>query len=501
MPSRVLFVGADAVEATLLERWASSGHLPTFARLGAGARLANPLETLPGAIWPEIASGRSGARDAVFYPPRQIKTGEARFRLIGPADRDPRTFYTAASDAGRRVAVVDLPHATLATGLNGIHVNEYVIHDRCYGTASHPPGLIDELCARHGDQPVKACDEHGGDYLSLLDGILEGVRIKTEALLDLLGRERWDLFACNFSDGHCAGHQLWHFLDPRAPRHDPAAPERLRNGLREVYAAIDAGIGRLIDAAGRDADVLVLASHGMTLYTGGPQLLPKVLRRLGMGGTRRSALRAALPEPLVRLLRLVPVSWRRRAHRAADALAHPLESSTTRAVDVDNLRCGGIRLNLRGREPAGAVAPGAEEEALLAELERELLLLEDPASGERIVDRVVRARDAFGDDHNPDVPDLIVVFRADLGPIERCRSARAGEVASPLFKPHLPRSGDHSVESRLWAVGPRVPARVPAGNVLDIAPTLLALCGVAPPAWMDGRPLWNPGPERVAQAR
>jgi predicted AlkP superfamily phosphohydrolase/phosphomutase len=495
MPARVLFIGADAAEATLIERWAAEGHLPAFARLGAAAapaRLENPLETLPGAIWPEITTGRSGRRDAIFYPTRQIKTGEGRFRPVRAAEHDPRTFYREAAAAGRRVAVVDLPHTALERSL-GAHVVEYDLHDHWYGTTSQPPGLLAELRARHGDPVITACDDHDGSeagYLRLVDGLIEGARRKTELLLDLLAREPWDLFAGNYSEGHCAGHQLWHFVDARAPRHPRAAPEKLRHGLRAVYAAIDEGIGRLMAAAGPGADVLVLASHGMTLYTGGPQLLPKVLRRLGMGGTRRSAWRAALPGPLVRLLRLVPRNLRRRAHAAADAMPHPLELPSTRAVDVDNLRCGAIRLNLSGREPRGRVAPGREEAALIAELRDELLRLEDPASGQRIVEQVLTAREAFGDAHSPDVPDLIVRFRSDLGPLEACRSPRIGLVRSPLYKPHLPRTGDHSVESRLWAVGPDLPARLEPGDVLDVAPTLLALLGVTPPAWMDGRPRW-----------
>ncbi len=62
MSTRVLVIGLDAAEATLIERWASEGHLPTFARLtkeGTVYRLKNSMETLPGAIWPELTTGRS----------------------------------------------------------------------------------------------------------------------------------------------------------------------------------------------------------------------------------------------------------------------------------------------------------------------------------------------------------------------------------------------------------------------------------------------------------
>ena len=86
----------------------------------------------------------------------------------------------------------------------------------------------------------------------------------------------------------------------------------------------------------------------------------------------------------------------------------------------------------------------------------------------------------------------MVVFRTDLGRIESCRSSRVGVLSAPANTPDLPRTGDHTVESRLWAIGPDIPpgGELPAGaNVLDIAPTVLALLDVPVPDSLDGRPL------------
>lgn len=80
MPARVLLIGLDAAEATLLERWSAAGLLPAVAgliRAGATCRLGNSLETLPGAIWPELSSGRSCGRLPLYYHPAQLRTGEA----------------------------------------------------------------------------------------------------------------------------------------------------------------------------------------------------------------------------------------------------------------------------------------------------------------------------------------------------------------------------------------------------------------------------------------
>ena len=180
-----------------------------------------------------------------------------------------------------------------------------------------------------------------------------------------------------------------------------------------------------------------------------------------------------------------------RLQAQAGCLLAPLESPGTLAVALRNNRCGAIRINLQGREPFGAVAPGAEAQALIENLRRELLALRQPGSNELIITRVVTAEEEFGRDHHQDVPDLMVTFRTDLGYLEDCVSESVGHVHAPVYHPHLPRTGDHTVESRLWIRGPGIPAgnRLEDANVLDIAPTVLRLLGIHVPANINGRPL------------
>ncbi len=509
MPARVIVIGLDAAESTLIERWAAEGSLPFFADLSktaAACRLTNSVRTLPSAIWTELTTGRLGCKLGLYHHPRQLRTGEARLRPILPEDIDAGGFFwTVASRAGRRVAAVDMPEMIPAEGFNGIQLCEWGGHDRTFPVAGDPPGLLDELRAKYGDHPVETCDRHGATrrgYERLLDDLLDGVSRKTALLLDLLGREHWDLFTCGYGETHCVGHQYWHFHDPRHPRHDPAAPERLRGAVQAVYRRVAEGVAAVVEAAGADATVLVVASHGMGVYGGGWQLLPEILARLGMASGGEAAAAKGyrrLQDSHSSLLKAVkfvlrPVIGRRiirKLQTTAGSLHEPLESPQTRAAVLQNNACGAIRINLKGREPFGSVEPGPEADALTAELKSELLALEDPETGEPIVERVVTPEEAFGADHHPDLPDLLVGFRTDLGPIESCRSDRVGQVHVPIYSASLPRTGDHTAESRLWIKGPGVPAgeRLADANVLDVAPTVLRLLDVPLPDTLDGRPL------------
>jgi len=497
MSARVCVISLDAAEATLIERWAAEGQLPVLgalARDGLVLRLANCLETLPGSIWPELTTGRSGGRLARFYHSRKLHTGDTRFRPISTEEVDASQYYwSVASAAGRRVAVIDQPQAALCRGLDGIQLLGWGSHDRPFPAQAEPGSLLTEIQSRFGVYPVASCDARDKTpegYRTLLDDLLGAVERRTAVLLDLMARESWDLFTCAFTECHCVGHQFWGFFADAEGRE---VPPDLREAIQRVYARVDGAVGRIIEGAGAGAAVLVVASHGMGPKIGGTQLLPEFLLRLGLGSGRGLATQARswLPRRFRRLVRrMAPAGALRGLQAAAGSLPTPLESPRTRAIAVPNNRCGAIRLNLRGREPHGGVEPGGEADALLAEMRRELLALEHLATGERIVKRVVTAAEAYGPDHHPDLPDLIVVFRTDLGPLEACRSDRVGVIREPFWGS---RSGDHTTESRLWALGTERPreADLPA-NVVDLAPTVLRLLDVARPPGLDGRALLVP---------
>lgn len=509
MTANVLMIGLDAAESTLIETWASSGRLPNLARLignGLSMPLDNSLETLPGAIWPELAGGRSCGKVPLYYHPRQLHTGEAAFRPVAYEDVDPDDyFWVRASDAGRRVAVIDVPQTVpLRRPVNGVQLFEWGLHDRNFSISSDPPEVLDDIRRRFGDHPVDNCDTHGetvAGYRDLLRRLKAGAKAKSAMMLDIMKRESWDLFAGVFGETHCVGHQFWHFLDPSHPAHDATAPVELRDAIAEVYGEIDKGIGNLIAAAGPNCWIFVIASHGMGVYIGGPQLLPEVLCRLGLTtgrdgkltrGLRTWQRATSLGGSTVRNMVRHMVGPRviRKGQQFAGSLHLPLESGETTAVAVPNNRCGAIRFNVRGREPYGKVGAGNQLISEMVKLKQSLLALRHPELGEPIVERVVTAAEAFGSDHHPDVPDLMIVFRDDLGVLESCDSDEVGLIEVPLYHPKLPRTGDHTTVSRLWVEGPCLaPANNSVrANVLDIGPTILSLLGV-PADDLDGRPI------------
>ena len=486
---KLLVIGLDAVEAPLLRELIDAGRLPQLAAL-EDLGVASPVETscmslLPGAIWQDILTGINAGHHGDYYPSR-IHTGESSIREIDPRAHSDQYFFTHAAKAGLRVISIDqplVPAFTPATDLTLIA--EWHVHDAIWERGTHPKGLLAELEERFGERPYDRCDtNHGTTPESLQEFgemLCRELSIKIDMAEYVMASRPWDLFTIGISQGHCAGHQLWQHHDAArtaAEGHLPSSDQ-----LTEVYEAIDGAIGRLVHAAGDDTDVVVFTSHGMNAYIGGPQLLPPLLEAWGYGNPRPqlSLVRRVIPMGLVeRVFRRAP--WFFNLVTSRGTLNPRLAPSTT-AIAVPNNRVGAIRLNLSGREPAGSVT---DADRAITELEARLREVRHCPSGEPIVDRTVRPADVYGSDHHPDLPDLLVVFRRDLGEITEVDCPVAGHFDVPIRKSYYPRFGDHTDESHIWAVHPNV-SGLRALKSEDIAPTLLAMLDVPIPSEIDGQ--------------
>jgi predicted AlkP superfamily phosphohydrolase/phosphomutase len=131
----------------------------------------------------------------------------------------------------------------------------------------------------------------------------------------------------------------------------------------------------------------------------------------------------------------------------------------------------------------GTVTPGAEAEALLAELADRFRSVPDPRDGAPVFDAVLRGDEVDSDDEFGRRPDLVLVPRGDLT-VSRDLNDRLWHDVYP--KP----GGTHRPEGILVAAGPGMrTGRVPPVELIDVAPTLLALAGVGIPDDVDGRML------------
>jgi predicted AlkP superfamily phosphohydrolase/phosphomutase len=276
-------------------------------------------------------------------------------------------------------------------------------------------------------------------------------------------------------------HFVWRYVEPASA--DPLGPE-LAPEVWRYFQRLDQAVGRILEEAGPEANVIVCSDHGF-----GPQErrffvnrwlsqaghLHVSRARFGLRGVLKgldfAGLRRCLPGRLTQSL------------RSSFNVFGCIDWAATRAYSGTSSEQG-IFVNLKGREPQGTVEPGADYEALLKELTSGLLGLKDER-GEPLVDKVWRREDLFFGPYVGLAPDLIFSLQG-----MRCLAKEdLGE--GPLCEPSGFESGSHRPEGILIAAGPefRQAEAVPEASLMDLAPTVLHLLGVAVPRSMDGRVL------------
>jgi predicted AlkP superfamily phosphohydrolase/phosphomutase len=398
-----------------------------------------------------------------------------------------QTFWEHLSQAGRRVGLIDVPRVRLARELNGFQIVDWCGHDPSYPTSlSSPPGLMEEVIQRYGRNPVPTCDifhRDAGDYRALVRSLCARAQTKASLCQELLEREKPDFFGVVFAESHCVGHQGWHLHDPTYPTHDPELAAAVGpDPMLEVYRAIDAAVGMLLQQIPSECHVAVLASHGMAGHYDAEFLLEDILRKLEGS---RSTVGTRLFETARELWRHMPQF----VHRAFPSLERHKHSVRARLLEEDRRRRRfflvpnnemhpGIQINLAGREPNGLVS-AAEFESVRESLRRDLLEIVNTRTGRPMLTDVLFPPDHYNGPRLDRLPDLVLEWNIEA-PIHEVTSPRIGRVVGHETGT---RTGNHRPEGLLMWQGPGV-ASGPLGRSVstqDLAPTFCALLGAPMP--------------------
>jgi len=457
------------------------GHLPALRAIvdrGASGRLAGPEMLCEHAVWTTVFGGRSLGEHGYYYY-RRLTPGTYDLQTITGADIDAAPFWSRFSNGSRRCAIIDAPDCLPIDGINGVQISDWAIHNAPFPARVEPAALASVIRQAGGaSTPIdEALESDIATDRRLYRRLMDRVRRKGAVCRAVLDRGPFDLVVAVFSDCHTGTHQFWKY------RPEAGGPETdLRHATRSIYGAIDEEIATVLARCPEHANVCVVGSTGMLdMYPAG-DLIDPFCRLLGYQATPLpgtpslhplAVARRVLPEWLrVAISKRFPRDVRERL--LSGQFRGSTDWSQTTAFGLPSAFTGFIRVNLRGREPQGIVAPGAEYDALLDRLESDLWQLRDPETGEAPVASIARTGALFGG--TPAVlPDLMVEWKPSRRFLE-CLVHPRGEIRQS--KPEFFRDSDHSRVGFLAAAGPGT-ARGNLGSISpsDLAPLFLSLMG------------------------
>lgn len=509
---RLLSVGIDAMDRTLVDEMIGRGELPHLAAMmsrGARADLEGKDRWYRNeTAWTVFATGKRPTTTG-FWSPIVYDAATMTCREPGAYDYwDHPPVWALGPDTP--VCIIDMPQYRLHPDVEGVQIMGWGSHSQQGPSESWPPELLDEVTALYGPHPanrndtVNPYDEAAVAWLH--EALIVGLERRVAIARDLWGRREWSWMHVQLAEPHSGAHSLWH--------HGLAHPMgRPGERVQAIYRAVDEAVGEMMSWLGPDDRGAALTVHGMRPNvpdTATMTLLPEALHRWNFPG--KQAIRGRIPEDAVPLRHakwevwdLVDPQAGLEGPASLIARGHPLNWQPAtwweplwpkmKAFVLPSYSEGTVRIGVRGRDAQGIVAP-EDYDAVIGSVSAWILGLRS-LDGREVVEDIERTRvDPL--DPDPKLPDadLVVHWRPEA-PFNGLRCPDGSTIGPvPWF-----RTGGHTYDGFLILEGAGVEpgGRLREGHPVDVPATLLAALGREVPG-IDGQSLWDP-PQRQQAKR
>jgi predicted AlkP superfamily phosphohydrolase/phosphomutase len=457
---KLLIVGLDsAAPALVFDRWRE--ELPTLAGLmarGAHGRMlsTHPPITVP--AWTSMMSSRDPG-ELGFYGFRNRKDHSYDgYAFANSAQVKVPRLWDRLGAAGLYSVVLGVPQTYPPAPIHGEMVS-------CFLTPStqsrytHPPELKAEVERVTGGYRLDVDDFRTADKAALLERVYDKTNKHLTLAKHLLRTRPWDFFMLVEMGVDRIHHGFWSYMDPAHHKYEAGNP--FEHAIRDYYRHVDRELAEILSLCPPETLVLVVSDHGAKKMDGGICFNEWLMRE----GYLTLSSPPSKPTPLAK----VPIDWGR-----------------TKAWG-DGGYYGRLFMNVRGREPSGTVDPG-DYERVRSDLIAAIEGIADP-HGRPIASKAYRPEDLYRT-VNGVAPDLIVYF----GDLDWRSVGAVGTGGIHTFENDTgPDEANHDWHGIfvLSTTSGEAPLRGPLPDVAiyDIAPTLLALLGLAVPGDLAGRAL------------
>jgi predicted AlkP superfamily phosphohydrolase/phosphomutase len=457
---KIFIVGLDSAVPELL---LGDPQLTNIRRLMSGGcfgRLESIVPPITVPAWMCMAASQDPGSLAVYGFRNRTNRSYDALATVNSDSLPPHTIWDQVAKEGGPTNIVGVPPNFPPRQVNGVSVGCFLTPDTSRNTFALPAAVQRDIERLVGVYPVDVTGFRTHDKERLRRDIDALSRRQWQVVRHLVRKSTWDFFQFVEIGLDRLQHGFWKCHDSRHIAHEPNNP--YVHLVRNYYRRLDDEIGQLLELFDEETIVLVASDHGSRPLDGGFCVNEWLLRE-GLLALDR------YPREVTPLSRLA-VDWRRTK------------------VWGEGGYYGRIFINVRGREPSGAVTP-REYESFRDELKARLEDTRD-AEGKRLGTQVFRPEEIYRDVRGVS-PDLIVYFGGlawrsiggvgygtvhvqenDTGP-DDCNHAQFG--AFVLTAPNC-----------------RLRGELQGVHLLDIAPTLLELGGYDVPSTMQGRSLAGP---------
>jgi predicted AlkP superfamily phosphohydrolase/phosphomutase len=473
--NRLLIIGWDGADWEILDDLMAKGVLPNVSAIVAGGARGDLHSTVPAhswAAWSTFLTGLHPAGHGVYDFVERHPTEPMRRIPVGSGSIKAPTFPERLSDAGLEVRVANVPVTFPPIPVRGRMISGVAIPQ---GAPFVWPEDWGQELQRRAPFPINGMEwgRFQDQPDDLLDEVARLVRERTSSYEVLLEGD-WSVATAVFVAPDRLQHPFGAYLLPTHPEYGRLSETATAARIRDIFSLLDQSIERLMAASGDGTTTVLMSDHGFRPITRLANM-DAILAHLGFGTRSRTA-QATTAMRRSGLARAI--AGTRLGHSIKRRINAPstLDWSKTRAYQ--SASGGGVSINLRGREPAGIVAP-SEFERVRSELKDSLLSFRDPETGEAPVRKVTFREELPAGRYLDLASDLIVT------PVPLWSFAHTDALSASTEWP----SGSHRGVGVLAAIGGGTAAGdLGERSIADLPATILARFGL-PASGLDGHPI------------
>ncbi|NIR49904.1 phosphodiesterase [candidate division KSB1 bacterium] len=458
---KVLVIGLDCATPELIfDEY--KAFLPNISRLmdtGMYGELESCTPPITVPAWASMMSSKDPGQLG-FYGFRNRADHSYEGMSIATANSvKEHRVWDLLSDAGKQVSVVGVPQTYPVRPVNG-HLISCFLTPSIESEYTYPANLKSEIESLVGEYMIDVRNFRTDNKEWLLRQIYEMTEKRFRVVRYLMRKKPWDFFMFVEMGTDRIHHGFWKYTDADHRKFESGNP--FQDSIKDYYKYVDREIGELLGLIDGDTAVLLVSDHGAKRMDGGICINEWLIENGYL--TLKEKPNTIMP------LEKAEIDWPKTKAWAAGGYY------------------GRLFLNVKGREPHGAIEPH-EYESVRDELMDKLQELKDE-KGQEIGAKVFKPQDVYKDVRNIP-PDLIIYF----GDLYWRSVGSIGLNRIHTFENDTgPDDANHSEHGIFVMYDPQNPGggkRVDGLNLVDVAPTILNLFGEDVPSDMIGKVVGN----------
>ena len=503
---RVILVGLDGATFDLFGPWMEKGYLPHMKRIreeGVWGTLDSTIPCTTPVAWSAVFTGKNPGKHGIFDF-RESFHFDAKRPLISCKSIRAARIWHILNREGKITNVMNVPMTFPPEKLEGFMIGGMMTPSE-ESDFTYPSELKRELLSKFPNYRVdidipKYDPTFIEDCFVFLDDIKNSFMTRRDAFFHLMDSKPWDFFFTVFILSDRIQHVLWKYFDPNWPDfYNSKKGKRLWDRILQCYQLQDEMLGMLLDKLDDNTYLFINSDHGF----GGTEAYINVNTLLEEWGLLKTTKSESLQKRLFFKAwefgdtpfakKVIPKGIQRavrnRIRQTRSSFKSEIEAQidyTTSKALFASIPAQGVFINVKREDGSGVVEPGKEYDGLRAFIKEKLYTVEDPDTGEKVMDKVFYREELYHGPSTKYAPDVVFIAKnyAFLG---RQHIGSPKPVTSWRDQP----TGFHRPNGIFMAYGRNIKKgfQLPKAEMWDLAPTILYSFGLGVPEDMDGRPL------------